>query len=156
MYDGCIMKNRFKRKKKSNIASIKPTVTFQKQSLKDILRINLLPVIFLSYTLVVILVFSVLLSGGILLSQNQLQASDDTSRFIGTWTYQNFVESFNADGSYSVDTVRVGTWKVSNGTLSIYYGTSPTSTDYTYVFSNNDSILTLTGISSGITKVYTR
>ncbi|MEM4258526.1 MAG: hypothetical protein QXL17_05175 [Candidatus Thermoplasmatota archaeon] len=149
------MKTLFKKDKKNSPAS-KKTTAYHKRSLKDTLRVNLLPTIFLSYTLIVLIVFSVISSGGISFGQHQTSITDDTPRFIGTWTYQSSQESFNSDGSYVVDTFKVGTWKVSNGKLSITYGTSSTSIDYSYVFSNNDKTLTLTGLSSGITKIYTR
>jgi hypothetical protein len=152
------MKKWFKKEKTSDITSTKTTVAIQKHSVKDALRMNLLPIVFLSYTFGVFIIVFLLMGGGFSVDLNQPPAQDDSGKFVDSWMLQSgtIPDTFAQNGSYCAGDFKVGSWKLQNGKFILTYGTGDVSFEYSYVFSNSDNTLTLTSSSSDTTKVYTR
>jgi len=75
-------------------------------------------------------------------------------RFIGTWNSEKLFYpsyTFYSNKKYSIPGLN-GTWDVKNGVLTLKHDDNIEK--YNFVFSGNNTILSLTGIDEGIERVY--
>ncbi|UCF13283.1 MAG: hypothetical protein JSW06_03220 [Thermoplasmatales archaeon] len=81
----------------------------------------------------------------------------ETQRFIGTWKSENNKFIFSENGGISIE-YWTGTYEVQNRTLRIIYTTDDREIEeiYSYEFSENDTLLTLTDQTSGAIIEYTK
>ena len=87
---------------------------------------------------------------------NPLTGNDD-SRFVGTWKSEVDTITFFSDGEGSE--MGIGfEWEIKDGNLVIETPMDGvlSSLVYDYQFSDNDTTLTLTDVSLGITRIYTK
>jgi hypothetical protein len=82
----------------------------------------------------------------------------EDNRFIGTWKSQfGITYVFKSDGDSIVGGV-AGNWKIEEGKLKLQTPDNSLiiTVKYSYSFSDNDQLLTLTDSSTGITKILTK
>ncbi len=96
--------------------------------------------------------------------EEQNKVNDLDSRFYGTWFNENsptLRTTYFSNGTYEIIPTHVGgTWETKDGTLiysvSLGLGESETILEPSYSFSNDNSILTITDVSTGYSGVYTK
>ena len=80
--------------------------------------------------------------------------SPEKNKFIGTWTGSDYDYVFSADNTFSAGDIN-GSWELKDGMLVLtLYEQSQLA--YTYVFSNNDTRLTLTIAGGTSSEVFTK
>jgi hypothetical protein len=85
---------------------------------------------------------------------NPLTGNDD-NRFVGTWKSNGSTITFFSDGEGSQYSLSFQ-WEIKDDKLVLEYQIAGSSTVYTYQFSNNDKSLTLTDVSIGTPRTYTK
>jgi uncharacterized protein YceK len=83
----------------------------------------------------------------------------EKNKFVGTWqnTTLDFTTTINlfSDGTCSYMGL-AGTWDVKDSKFVMDFTDTGVAWTYNYVFSNNDSTLSLTTTAGGLTQVYTK
>ena len=115
----------------------------------------------ISILLIALMVISVSLLSG---CEEQNGVNHLDSRFFGTWFNESsptLRTTYFSNGTYEIIPTHVGgTWETRDGTLiysvSLGLGEPETILESYYSFSNDNSVLTITDVSTGYSGVYTK
>lgn len=108
--------------------------------------------------IIILLITTLLLSVG-LSGCNSIVPHPDKSKFIGSWKSMISVYTFEEDGALLAYQIKAGTWTVKDdGRVEFCIDSAGGSTTmvYNYVFSENDTKLTLTAPGSSYGEVFTK